>query len=110
MSIELKSLWVVKCVLFLCLLFFFCVVGVVFFFHRNKKRSLSLSYHVLLQVKKGGDLEEEKKWGVAQKRKKMHTHTKKNFSRERERETRESPLFPPHLFFYKCALCTIVCI
>ena len=97
MSIELKSLWVVKCVLFLCLLFFFCVVGVVFFFHRNKKRSLSLSYHVLLQVKKG-DLEEEKKW-CRTKKKKMHTHKKKLFERERERHKRESPLFPPHLFF-----------
>ena len=57
-------------------------------------------------------MEEEKKWGVAQKRKKMHTHThkKKNFSRERERErerhTKERVLFSPlKTFFFISVLC-----
>ena len=45
MSIELKSLWVGSKVrsFFVSVVVLFCVFGVVFFFHRNRKRSLSLS-------------------------------------------------------------------
>ena len=55
------------------------------------------------------ETEEEKKWCRTKKKKNAHTHKKKLFERERERDTKERVLFSPlTFFFYKCALCTIV--